>query len=274
MLNWVAPNYFAAFGTPRREGRDFAFDDERRPGVAIVNESMVARHFGGKPPIGRYVTLEDDQQPYQIVGVVGDAKYLNLYEAAPPTMYFNAFQEGRIASQFALRTDGDPYRVLNAVRLAVADIVAPVKIARVTTLTEQVDASIVPERLIGTLSMVFGLLAAGLAAIGLYGLMAYSVTRRLREISMRMALGATRGDIMRSILKEASLLAAGGMALAIPVAALARPLAGQVVERLPDAPFRSTGQAVALMLIIAIVAACVPAWRASRVHPLDALRRA
>jgi putative ABC transport system permease protein len=274
MLNWIAPNYFATLATPWQIGRDFEFDDERRPRVAIVNQAMVARHFGGRPPLGRYVTLEDDEKPYEIVGVAGDAKYLNLYETAPPTMYLNAFQEGRIASQFALRTDGNPYRLTEAIRAAVSDTLRTVKVENVTTLAEQMDASIMPERLVGTLSVVFGMVGALLAAIGLYGLMAYTVARRARELAMRLALGASRGNVMRIVLQEAMLLAVAGVALALPVVALSRPLAARFVDGLPSTAGWSTGEAAALMLGIAIVAALVPAWRASRVQPLEALRRA
>jgi len=273
MLNWVAPNYFKTFDTPWSSGRDFSVDDEGRARVAIVNQAMVARHFGGRPPIGRYVTLEDDTQPYEVIGVAGDAKYLSLYDTPPPTMYLNAFQEGRIASQFALRTDGDPYRTVAAVRAAVDETVKPVRVGKVTTLAEQVDASIVPERLIGTLSLLFGLLAAVLAAIGLYGTMAYSVARRVREIAMRLALGATRSSVMRVVLAEALLLAGGGVLLALPLVAVARPFAVRLVAGLPATTAWSAGGAAMLMFGIAAVAAFVPAWRASRVEPLEALRR-
>ncbi len=274
MLNWVAPGYFATFETPWQAGRDFTFDDQGRSRVAIVNQAMVARHFGGRPPIGRYVWLEDEERPYEVIGVAGDAKYLSLYDAAPPTMYLSAFQEGQAASQFALRTDGDPYRVSGAVRSAVAELMKTVKVARITTLAEQVDASIIPERLIGTLSVLFGLAGALLAAIGLYGLMAYTVARRVREIAMRMALGASRGSVMRIVLKEAMLLAAAGVALGLPIVALVRPFAARLVDRLPAVAGWSTGEAAGLMLAIALVAAFVPAWRASRVEPLQVLRRA
>ena len=195
MLNGVGPKYFETLGTPLIAGRDFQFEDAGRPRVTIVNQAMARHYFGGGSPIGKHVTFDGDDMPYEIVGIVGDAKYLDLHEAAPRTVYLNAFQDGFINSQFSLRTDVPPTAIAGEVRRAVSDVLKTVRVAKVTTLAEQVDASIVPERLIALLAGFFGVLGASLAAIGLYGLLAYTVARRTNEIGIRMSLGATERDV-------------------------------------------------------------------------------
>jgi predicted permease len=152
-LNSIAPQYFDTYGTPLIAGRDFSFADEGGAPVAIVNQAMARHYFGNESPIGRHFTFDDQTRRYEIIGVVGDAKYLNLYEAPPRTIYLNVFQEGRgTASDLALRTGVAPSAVVSDVRRAVSEVLKNVPISRVTTLTEQVDASIVTERLIALLS--------------------------------------------------------------------------------------------------------------------------
>jgi predicted permease len=272
-LNWVAPKYFETFGTPLIAGRDFRFEDEGRTRVAIVNQSMARYYFGGGSPIGRHLTFEGLDPVYEIVGVVGDAKYRDLHNAAPRTIYLNAIQEGRGRfPQFALQTTMAPTAVIADVRRAVRDVLKNVPVAKMTTLTEQVDASIVPERLIATLSGFFGGLGALLTAIGLYGLLAYTVARRTSEIGIRMALGATRGDVTAMVLKSALALVCGGLILGVPVAFWSRRVAAQLIANLQVDSASSIGFAVATIVAVALLAAYVPARRAARVQPMDALR--
>ena len=209
-FNGAAPGYFETLSTPLVAGRDFTFEDAGRSRVAIVNQSMARHYFGDSNPIGQLFTFERRgnrgvarDQPSQIVAVVGDTKYLNLQEPKPRMVYLNAFQDAGVPQQFSLRTNVRPEAVAGAVRRAVRDVVPTVTVARVTTMTEQVDASIIPERLMATLSGFFGGLGALLAAIGLYGLLAYTVARRTSEIGIRMALGATHGEMMRMVRKSA-----------------------------------------------------------------------
>ena len=181
-LNWVGPRYLETLGTPLLAGRDFQFQDENRPRVAIVNRAMARYYFGDDTAIGKRFTFDGQQGTYEIVGVAGDAKSSDLREAPPRTIYLHAFQEerGRV-SQFALRTDLAPARIVDQVRAIVRDTLKTVPVARVTTLAEQVNESIAQERLMATLSTGFGLLGALLAALGLYGLLAYTVARRPRR---------------------------------------------------------------------------------------------
>ena len=270
--NWVAPRYFETLGTPLVAGRDFQFADAGGPRVAIVNQAMARFYFGAGSPLGRHLTFERDTVPYEIVGVVGDAKYEDLHEAPPRTVYLNAFQGGRIQSHFALRTDVRPAAVAPQVRRAVEEVLKTVAIGKVTTLTDQVDSSLVIERVVALLSGLFGALGACLAAIGLYGLLAYTVTTRTNEIGVRMALGATTGDVTRMVLKGAFGLVCAGLVVGVPVAVVSQRFAASLVQGLAVKSALPIAIAGVIMIAIALLAAYLPARRAARVQPVDALR--
>jgi putative ABC transport system permease protein len=282
-LNWVAPRYFETFGTPLLAGRDFAFTDKGGPPVAIVNQAMARYYFADKNPIGgRFqlvgpsgsgITGAPPDQVYEVIGVVGDAKYLDLREVPPRTIYLSGFQEPRMfGNQFALKTTGQPAAVVGEVRRIVRDELKTVPVATVRTMDDLVDASVVPERVMATLSTFFGGLGAVLAALGLYGLLAYTVTRRTNEIGIRIALGATRADISRMVLRGALGLVCAGLVIGVPLGALSRRAASRVVTDLPADSVWPLVLATAAMLAIALVAAYVPARRAARVEPVEALR--
>lgn len=272
MENWIAPKYFETFGTPLVAGRDFNSDDQGRSRVAIVNQTMVRYFFGDRNPIGRHVTFDGDDQAYEIVGVVGDAKYQEMREATMRTIYFNTFQFPGPASQFAIRTSIDPAAVAPEVRRTVRELLKTVTVVRVTTLAEQVDASIVPERLIATLSGLFGALGAVLAAIGIYGLLAYTVARRINEIGIRRALGATRGDVTGMVLRDALAMVCAGLAIGAPIAFWGKSFAASLLPGLPAESAIPIVFGAAAMIAIALLAAYVPARRAARVDPMAALR--
>ncbi len=271
-VSWVAPKYFETLGTPLFAGRDFSFDDRGRPRVAIINEAMARYYFGPDNPIGKYLTFDGDSLPYQIVGVVGDARYYEIREPALRTIYLDAFQIPRPPATFALRTSVDPPATVPAVRRTVRELLKNVPITRVTTLSDQVDATIVPERVIALLSGVFGALGALLAAIGMYGLLAYTVTRRVNEIGIRMALGATQNAIARMVLREAFGMTVAGLAIGVPLAYWGKRLAANLIQDLPVKSAFPIAFGAAAMIAIALVAAYVPARRAARVDPMEALR--
>lgn len=271
-LNWVGPKYFDTLGTPRLAGRDFEFDDAERPPVTIVNLATAQYYFGHDNPIGRRITVDGEGDPYEIVGVVGNAKYANLRVGAPRTIYFNAFQGGRIQSEFALRTTVPPFAVAGDVQREVRHTLKTIQVGRVTTLADQMDASIVPERVVAALAGWFGGLGALLAAIGIYGLLAYSVVRRTHEIGVRMALGASEGSVVTMVLKSALGLVVAGLAVGAPLAFWSNRLAGRLVEHLPHGTVLPVGLAVGGLIGVALVAAYLPARRAARVRPLEALR--
>jgi predicted permease len=281
-LNLVAPKYFETLGTPFIAGRDFMPEDEGRPPVAIVNQAMARHYFGAANPVGRRFTFEGRATPVEIVGVVGNAKYNDVHDTPPQTIYSDVFQGGG-AGTFVLRTDVPPMSVAGDVRRAVRDVLPTVPVAKVTTLADQVDASILPERLVAMLSELFGILAAMLLTIGLYGLLAYTVTRRVREIGIRVAIGATRRDITSMVLASGLRLVAAGVIAGIPMALWAKRYAAGVLAAMAaseaEAPVSlpvdvtaSIVIAILAMLAVALAASYVPARRAMKVDPIAALR--
>ena len=221
-----------------------------------------------------HVTLRGNDTPtYQIVGVVGDAKYNYLQQPAPRTIYLHALQEGRvIVAQLTVRTAVNPASLTSVVRERVASILRTVPIVRTTTMTDQIDRAIVPERLTATLSSWFGALGALLAAVGLYGLLAYTVSRRNNEIDVRMALGATTGNVMRMILAEAFVMAGIGLAVGAPLSFWAKQIGTKLTPDLAvNGPVWILCGAIGI-LAVTVLAALLPARRASRVDPMVALR--
>jgi predicted permease len=271
-VSWIAPKYFETLGTSLLAGRDFTFEDRGRPLVAVVNQSFARHYFGNASAIGKHVTFVADAQIFEIVGVVRDAKYYEILEPQPRTVFVNAFQFPFPASQFYLNTAIDPAAVAPEARRTVRDSLKTVPVTRVTTLAEQIDASIVPERLIATLSGLFGALGALLAAIGLYGLLAYTVARRVNEIGIRMALGATRTDVTRMVLREALALVTAGLVVGVPLVIWTRNFAASLIHDLPVTGALPIVFAAVAMIAVALLAAYVPARRAAQVDPMEALR--
>jgi predicted permease len=272
MENWVAPKYFETLGTPLVAGRDFSFQDQGHPRVAIINETMSRYYFGKSNPIGRDINFDGDSTPYNVVGVVGDAKYLDIREDIYRTIYLNVFQEKQVPSRFVLRTGIDPEAVAPDVRRTVRDMLPTVTVGRIITLEDQVDGTMVPERLIALLSGFFGTLAPMLTAIGLYGLLAYTVVRRTNEIGVRMALGASRSDIARMVVVDALAMVLAGLVIGAPIAFWGSTFAGSLIQGLPTQSAVSIILSVLAMVAVALVAAFYPARRATRIDPLKALR--
>jgi putative ABC transport system permease protein len=278
---FVAPRYFETLGIPLIAGRDFNFSDAGGRRVAIVSQAMARYYFQGVNPIGKHFTIDrdpraggwfGDDQPYEIVGLAGDVKSTEIRDAPFPTMYFNMFQENRLAHQFELRTSVDTASLSGTVGRIVRDVLKTVPVTRVTTLADQVDSNIVPERLIATLSEFFGGLAAALAGIGLYGLLAYTVARRTSEIGIRMALGATVGDVSRLVVRDAlGMVCAGVMGGALMVL-WSRPLAARFVQDLQLESAVPLAFGVGAIIAVALLASYVPARRAARVDPMVGLR--
>jgi predicted permease len=270
-LNPVSPNYFATYGTPLVAGRDFRDADMGQPRRLIINYAVARQYFSGRNPIGRRVWLEGERDPYEIVGVAGDAKYQDARVPAPPVVYLFALMS-RGSNDLSVRTSVRPTDIAADARRIVNDVFGADSVGRVTTLAEQVDASIVPERVLAILAGFFGALGALLAAIGLFGVLAYTVARRTKEIGIRVALGATSGHVIRMIAASAGWLACAGLLLGTPTAVLSTRLAANVVENLQPGGAVPIAAATAIVIVVALVAACVPARRAMRIEPIIALR--
>src|ERR1700722_14294739 len=276
-INYVAPDYFETYGTPFLAGRDFSARDQDGSPVAIINETIARDCFGNENPIGRHITLNHitmtkGEKTFEVIGVVGDAKYNDLKQPAPPTIYADLFQEGFIGSQLAIRTRIDPDGVAGAVRQTEATVLKSVPIVRMTGMNEQIDSSIPVIRTMGTLSAGFGTLGALLAAIGLYGLLAYTVARRTHEIGVRIALGAESADVMGIVVRRALWMVCVGLAIGAPLAFWGKRLGASLIPDLPVAGPLPILVAAAIMIAVGLIAAYLPARRAMRVDPMVALR--
>jgi predicted permease len=272
-LTYVGPDYFKAVGIPLRAGRSFTERDGIASGqVAIVNEELARRYFAGKNPIGQRFGFGDSPDEIEIVGVVADAKYSDLRQEFIPMAYYSWRQvmSARL-NTVIVRTVGDPAALAAALRGAVTDV-DPDIFVDARTLTSQIDGLLVRERLLAYLSGFLGALALLLACIGIYGVMAYGVTRRTSEIGVRMALGAVPRDVIGMVLRETVLLAVAGIAIGVPVALWLTRLTRSFLFGLqPNAPAVLMAAATSLLAVCAL-AGWVPAWRAARIDPTTALR--
>jgi predicted permease len=277
LVPMLYPNFFATMGIRLLAGRDFNTGDLAggSPLVAVVNETFARQAFGGNA-VGEHLRSRNDV--IEIIGVVGDSRYTNLRDETPPIVYqpFLQTRTGRGQMALYVRILAEPAVVLPHVRAAVQDIDRGLPLFEVRTLAAEMDAVLIQERLIATLSTVFSALALLLASIGLYGLLAFSVVQRTGEMGVRMALGATRADVVWTVLREGLLLVAVGVAIGIPAALVVGRLASSQISGLLFG-LRATdpttiGVAVVLLGSVAAAAGYVPARRASRVDPMVALR--
>jgi predicted permease len=270
----VTPQYFQAMQIPLVRGRLFTDrDTPESPRVALINETMARRFFPDEDPIGKRIGTPDGPVFWrEIVGVVGDVRQEGLRAPIAPQVYDAFAQQPRRSFSLIVRALGDPTPLASAMRQAVQAVDPRQPLSNVRTLDSLIARSITRDRFAAWLLSAFAGLAASLAAIGIYGLIAYSVARRTSEIGLRMALGADRRGILRLVLGESLRLVGVGLVVGI-VAALAvtRVLATLLYEIQPRDPV-TLGAAVALLATTALAAAFIPARRAARVDPMAALR--
>jgi putative ABC transport system permease protein len=274
--NEVAPDYFATLGTPLLAGREFnQSDTSASPLVAVVNATFARRFLQGRNPLGVHFRLGSgaDKPEIQIVGVVKDSKHSDPRDIIHPFVYAPYAQDPAFGrATFYVRTAGEPSAMATTLRKIVQSLDSNLPVYDVQTLTQQVDVTVFSDRLLTFLSLCLGLLAAVLAAIGLYGVMAYVVARRTREIGIRMALGATRESIAGLILREVARMAGIGLAIGIAVALAADRLVISLLYGVQAMDPLVFSGAVLLLALIALLAGGLPAHRAASVDPVVALR--
>jgi predicted permease len=279
VLNMVGPNYFSTLGIPILEGREFTEQDNGPVKVAVVNRSFAKRYLRPGDPIGQRFGMVDDDKPdaqpdILVVGVIPDTKYRDLRETPPPQASFPYYQDVKFRGIYVyLRTHGDPGQLENQLRERMRQFDPHVPIVDVQSMDEQIGWSLRTERLMASLSGVFGGLAMLLAVIGLYGVMAYTVTRRTREMGIRIALGATRPKIIGMVMREASVMVLVGLSVgALLALALANLIRNQLFGLNPHDPWTLLGASMSLA-IAGGLAGFIPGVRASSVDPTTALRR-
>jgi len=274
--NAVGPGFFKTLKIAILRGREFtARDTVNAPHVAIVNERFAKFYFGDRDPIGKHIGEGGPKgvADYTIVGIAKDGKYAGFRETTPRFWYVPYEQDGRgLHLRLYARTAGDPANAEREIRQAIGKVEATVPVFDVKTLEEQINENLSRDRMVAALSGFFAVLAALIAAIGLYGVMSYAVSNRTREIGIRMALGAQRWMVIRPILRETAWLAAAGVVAGMACAlGLARLVASLLFELAPSD--RMTFVAAGLvMAAVALVAGYLPARRAARVDPSIALR--
>ena len=268
----VSDGYFRAMGIPLIRGRLFdASDRDSTSATVIVSQAMARTYWPNQDPIGaRLHTMFG--RPLEIVGVVGDIRHQDIRSAPTPAMYFPLSLYPTPNMYLVVRTAGDPLGALPAVRQALRAIDPAVPLTQVLTMEQLMAGSLAEQRMSATLVAIFALAALGLAVIGLYGVVSFGVARRLREIGIRLALGASPESVVGGVLAEGATLSLLGVALGIAGAvALGRVLSRMVFEVSPSDP--PTLAVVSLLLVVvALAASLVPARRAMRVDPATALR--
>jgi predicted permease len=278
-MNGVEPDYFATLGTPLLRGRNFTLrDDAKAPKAAVVNQTFARKYFSTEDVVGRRFSTGGRSNPTpdtEIVGVVRDFAYSTMKNAPPATVFLPYMQLQGVtvgSATFVLRLAAEPGAVTPSIRAAVREIDANLPLENLRTVEEQVGRLLTQERLFARLCSFFGVLALLLAAVGLYGLMSYSVVRRTGEIGLRMALGAVPGRVLLMVVRESLALVVLGVLIGIAAAFGATKWISSMLFGLPPNDPATYALVVALMLIVATFACLLPARRAAKVDPMMALR--
>jgi len=273
-FNVVGPNYFKTMETPLLRGRDFSDADRKgAPEVVVINQTLATALWPNEDALGKRVSVSGPKGPFlEVVGVARDGKYRSLGETPHPYIYQPLLQSYDPKVILVVRSTGEPQSVVTPVREQIRVLDANLPIADVKTLREQVDLSLFPSRVAAWTLGGFGVLALLLAAIGIYGVVSYSVAQRTREIGLRRALGAKESDVLKLVLGEGFFVISIGLALGLLVAfAATRLIAGFLYGVPPTDPLTFVGVPV-LLGLIALGACYIPARRATKVDPLVALR--
>ncbi|HXG72962.1 MAG TPA: ABC transporter permease, partial [Gemmatimonadaceae bacterium] len=267
----VTPEYHKALRIPLRSGRLFETTDRAgAANVVILNELAAKKYFPGENPVGRTVKVNDADRT--VVGVVGDV-YQSSLETPPITeVYAPVAQMQTVFGELVIRTTGDPYAVLPSVKAAVLQVLPEVPIRNARTMEEVLFRRIAQRRLNMLLLGLFGLLGLVISAVGIYGVMAYIVAQRTREIGVRMALGATRASVVGMVMRNAILLVTIGLVIGTAGAWALSRTADKFLFRLDSNDPRTFVAAIASLLVAALIASAIPARRAASIDPMEALR--
>jgi len=270
-FNIVSPGYFATVGIPLLSGREFSrVDDEKSAPVAIINESMAAKFWHGNDPVGDHFLAKD--QTMLVIGVARDSKYRSMRENPKPFYYVAMRQNVSVNSALYMRTSLSPAVIVPAIAREIRAIDPGLAPMETITMRQEVDRMSYAQRLAVALLTAFGGIALLLAAIGLYGVMSYSVSQGKRELGLRMALGAGASDLLRLVMSQGLMLTAGGILLgAIASLALTQFIGNLLYKISPRDPIVFVS-AFVVMIVVSLAACFVPAWRASRIDPVRALR--
>ncbi len=275
----VAPGYFETLRIPLLQGRTFeAQDRAAAPGVVLVNEAFARRYWPGQPPLGKHIQMGsvrsgvNDAPALTVVGVVKDGKYTSLGEEATPFLYLNLAQQYAASPTLIVRTSGNPTDWLAAVRSEVTTLDKSLPLFDVKTMRQHLGIALLPARLAGSVLGIFGLIALLLAAAGIYGVMAYAVAGRTREIGIRMALGADSFAVLRLVVQQGMTLVLIGLALGLAAAFALTHLLKSFLFGVSTADPVTFAGIVGLLTLVALAACWIPARRATQVDPLVALR--
>ncbi|QSQ25651.1 ABC transporter permease [Pyxidicoccus parkwayensis] len=267
----VSTDYFRTLGIPLLGGRAHeATDTEDSPTVLVVNQTFARRYFPGEDAVGKAVRFGTEE--VAIIGVVGDVRQAGLAEPAPPLIYFHVQQVSRSATNLVLRGQGAPLPMATAARQAIWEIEPNQTIRRITTLDEVVSEAVTRPRLLSVMLGLFAVLGLALAAVGIYGVLAYTVSQRQREMGVRLALGAKPADVLRLVVTGGMRLAGTGIAVGIAGALVLARVMGSILYGVAPHDPLTFGGVMALLLGVALLACLIPARRAMRVDPAVALR--
>jgi predicted permease len=269
----VSPQYFATLRLPLAKGRDFTEQDSKESQrVIIVNQTFADRYWPGQEPIGKQVVSDLTNESFTVVGIARNAKYNQLNEAPLPFVYLPLYQVYRAGMTINARVAGEPLTFANAVDQVIHELNPDVVVFDITTLDLRRQLSTIGVRIGGTFVGAFGLLALVLAAIGVYGVTSYTTNQRTHEIGIRMALGASRADVLRLILGRGLVLTVLGLVIGLGMSVGATRFLQSLLLGVSSTD-ALTFVGVALLLGAVVLVAClIPARRAMRVDPVQALR--
>jgi putative ABC transport system permease protein len=276
----ASAGYFTALGIPLLHGRFFdRFDSERTPKVVIINQVAARLYWPNENPIGKRILSLDDSAGFLVIGVVGDVKYAGLDNQTSPEMYYHYLQippelMNAVEPTMALviRTSADPAAMASSVRSELRRIDPDQPVFNVRTMQELVEGSVAQPRYRALLMSVFAGLALVLAAIGLYGVIARSVAQRMNEVGIRIALGASRGDILELMVGRTMRLAAVGMLAGLALALAAAKVISRLLFDVSARDPMTLGVACLVMLGVSLCASLLPAWRVTGINPATALK--